>query len=83
MQAGYPARLGRVQVLGAVLQQPDDGLVGPVARTLVDELEELLLAAAVRLLRRERLKGRDGVVEMPKNLGLTGEEINFSCNGFS
>ena len=70
MQARYPARLGRVEVLGAVLEQPDDGLGGAVAGALVDEVEELLLAAAVLLLRGERLERRYGVVEVSEDLVL-------------
>ena len=73
VQARYPARLGRVEVLGAVLEQPDDGLGGAVAGALVDEVEELLLAAAVLLLRGERLERRYGVVEVSEDLVLIEE----------
>ena len=78
MQARYPARLGRVEVLGAVLEQPDDGLGGAVAGALVDEVEELLLAAAVLLLRGERLERRYGVVEVPEDLVLAIEGWRLS-----
>ena len=78
VQARYPARLGRVEVLGAVLEQPDDGLGGAVAGALVDEVEELLLAAAVLLLRGERLERRYGVVEVPEDLVLAIEGWRLS-----
>ena len=76
MQAAYPARLGRVEIFGAVIEQPDDGLGGPITGTLVDEVEELLLTAAVFLLRRERLQGGYGVMDVPEDLGLAKARIS-------